>query len=147
MRFLNKQREFGKYAESAPSGTAGANARLFAATGDLKGGKYHPGLVTNAILFFLLLVKKIIDLPGGESKTPFSHWEREHSSPLFLPENPSSWFWILEGLLELTRHPSRALNHALFSALLSVLRDTMDIKRCAARVCKSQDLQTLTEYD
>ena len=23
----------------------------------------------------------------------------------------------------------------------------MDIKRCAARVCKSQDLQTLTEYD
>jgi len=42
LRFLNKQREFGKYAESAPSGTAGANARLFAATGDLKGGKYHP---------------------------------------------------------------------------------------------------------
>ena len=48
----------------------------------------------------------------------------------FLPAIPSSLSWTLEGLFELTRRPSRALN--LPCALLPELQRNKDTVRCAA---------------
>ena len=50
---------------------------------------------------------KLIDLPGGQINDPSSG---KHCSLLFLPATPSSPSRTLEGLFELTRRPSRALD-------------------------------------
>ena len=50
---------------------------------------------------------KIIDLPGGQINDPSSG---KHYSLPFLPATPSSPSRILEGLFELTRCPSKALD-------------------------------------
>ena len=50
---------------------------------------------------------KIIDLPGGQINDPSSG---KHYSLPFLPATPSSPSRTLEGLFELKRCPSRALN-------------------------------------
>ena len=68
--------------------------------------------------FFLFpFCKKIIDLPGGKINDPSLG---KHYSLLFLPATPSSLSWTLEGLFELTRRPSRALDssYALLPELL-----------------------------
>ena len=58
--------------------------------------------LTHSTLFFFV---KIIDLPG---KSMIPH----QKDILFLPATPSSRSLTLEGLLELSRRPSRALHHS-----------------------------------
>ena len=54
----------------------------------------------------------------------------KHYSLPFLAATPSSPSWTLEGLFELTRRPSRALDSP--RALLPELQRYKDIVRCAA---------------
>ena len=67
--------------------------------------------------FSLSILWKLIDLPGGQIYDPSSG---KRYSLSFLPATPSSPFRTLEGLFELTRRPSRALNSP--RALLPELR-------------------------
>ena len=62
------------------------------------GASSASGLITDSIFFMIPLCKK-----------PSSG---KYFSLPFLPATPSSPPWTLEGLFELTRHPSRALNHS-----------------------------------
>ena len=71
--------------------------------------------------------EKIIDLPEGQINDP-SLWKRY--SLLFLPATPTSPSRILEGLFEVTRQPSRALDSP--RALLPELQRIKDNVRCAA---------------
>ena len=82
------------------------------------------GLATNSIFPF---GKKIIDLPGGQINAPSSG---KHYSLPFLPATPSSPSHALEGLYELTRRPSRALDSP--RALLPELQRYKDTVKCAA---------------
>ena len=68
------------------------------------------GLATNTIFFLFPFLYKIIDLPGGHINDPSSrrHYYSLYSLP-FLLTTPSSPSRTLEGLFELTWHPSRAL--------------------------------------
>ena len=59
--------------------------------------------------------------------TPFSG---KHYSLLFLPATPSVLSWTLEGLFELTWHPSWALDSPC--ALLPELQRYKDTVRCGA---------------
>ena len=77
--------------------------------------------------FSVSFLWKLIDLPGGQINDPSSG--KHHSLP-FLPATPSSLSRTLEGLFELTRHPSRALDSP--SALLPELQRNKDTVRCAA---------------
>ena len=65
-------------------------------------------------------------MPGGQINDPSSG---KHYSLPFLPATPSSPSRTLEGLIELTRHPTRALNLAAYVA--SELRGYKDTVRCA----------------
>ena len=71
----------------------------------------------------------------------------KHYSLPFLPATPSSPSWTLEGLFELTRYPSRALDSP--RALLLVLLRYKDTVRCGALGaevpghCQQQLTQTL----
>ena len=58
----------------------------------------------------------------------------KHYSLLFLPATPSSPSWTLEGLFELTRRPSRALDSP--RAFLPELQRYKDTVRCAAIVAE-----------
>ena len=69
----------------------------------------------------------IIDLPRGPINDPLSG---KHFSLPFLPATPSSPSRTLEGLFELTRRPSRALDSP--RALLPGLQRYKDTVRCAA---------------
>ena len=71
--------------------------------------------------------EKIIDLPGGQINDP---WLVKWFSVSFLPATPSSPSRTLEGLFELTRRPSRALDSPC--ALLLKLKRYRDMVRCAA---------------
>ena len=71
--------------------------------------------------------KNIIDLPGGQFNDPQS--AKYFSLPI-LPATPSSPSRTLEGLFELTRCPSRALD--LPPALLTELQRNKDTVRCGA---------------
>ena len=84
------------------------------------------GLDTNSILFRFLFVKKIIDLAGGQINETSSG---KRYSLLFLPATPTS-LSRTQGLLELTRRPSRALESP--RALLSELQRYKDNVRCTA---------------
>ena len=69
-----------------------------------------PGLqqVSSLTQFFsVFFLWKLIDLPGGQINDPSSG---KHYSLPFLPATPSSPSRTLEGLFELTRRPSRALD-------------------------------------
>ena len=68
-----------------------------------------------------------IDLPGVQINDPLSG--KDYSIP-FLPATPLSPSWTLEGLFELTRRPSRALDSP--RALLPELQRNKDTVRCAA---------------
>ena len=87
---------------------------------------------------------KIIDLHGGQINDPSSG---KHFSLPFLPATPSSPSRTLEGLFELTRHPSRALDSPC--ALLPELRRYKDTGRFVALGaevpgrCQEQLTQTL----
>ena len=72
--------------------------------------------------------KKIIDLPVGQINDPSSG--KYYSLP-FLPATPSSPSRTLEGLFELTRRPSRALDSP--RALLPGLQRNEDTVRCAVQ--------------
>ena len=85
-----------------------------------------PGLAINSF-FSVSFLKKIIDLPGGQINDPSSG---KHYSLPFLPATPSSPSWTLEGLFELTRSPSRALN--LDAYIASELQRCKDTVRCGA---------------
>ena len=78
------------------------------------------GLDTNSIFFRFLFVKKLLICLEGKSMTP--HWG---NTILFR----SSQQLPLEGLFELTRRPSWALD--LPRALLSELQRYKDTVRCA----------------
>ena len=80
--------------------------------------------------FLLLFCKKIIDLPEGQINDPSS---KKHFSLPLLPATPSSMSRTLEGLFELTRRLSRALD--LPRALLPELQRIKDTHRqgCRAR--------------
>ena len=84
-------------------------------------------MTTNSIFFCSLFVKNIIDLPGGQINDPSSG---KHYSLPFLLATPSSLSRTLEGLFELTRRPSRALDSP--RALLPELQRYKDTVRCAA---------------
>ena len=75
------------------------------------------GLATDSIFFLFPVCKKIIDLPGGKINDPSSG---KHYSLPFLAATPSPPSWTLEGLFELTRRPSQALDSP--SALLAELQ-------------------------
>ena len=77
--------------------------------------------------FCFLFCKKIIDLPWGQINDPSLG---KHYSLLFLLAIPSSPSWTLEGLFELTRRPSRALDSP--RALLPELQRYKDTVRCGA---------------
>ena len=87
---------------------------------------------------------KIITLSGGQINDPSLG---KHFSLLFLPATPSSPSRTLEGLFELTRLPSRALNSP--RALLPELQRYKDTVRCGALGaevpghCQEQVTQTL----
>ena len=94
-------------------------------------GSVHPVWLENRsghkLNFFLFpFCKKIIDLPGGQINDPSSG---KHYSLPFLPATPSSPSRTLEGLFELTRRPSRALD--LSHALLLELQRYKDVRCCA----------------
>ena len=76
-----------------------------------------------SVCFFL---QKIINLLGGQINDSSSG---KYFSLPFLPATPSSLSWTLEGLFELTRRPSRALDSP---ALLPELQRNKDTVRCAA---------------
>ena len=78
-------------------------------------------------LFSVSFLWKLIDLPGGQINDPSSG---KHYSLPFLPATPSSPSRTLEGLFELTRRPSRALDSP--RALLPELQRYKDTVRCAA---------------
>ena len=78
-------------------------------------------------------VKKIIDLPGGQINDP---WLGKHYSLMFLPATPSSPSRTLEGLFELTRPPSRALDSP--RALLPELQRYKDTVRGVPGHCPKQ---------
>ena len=90
------------------------------------------------------LGKKTIDLPEEQIKEPSSE---KHYFLSFPPATPSSPSLTLEGLFELTRHPSRALKLSL--ALLPELQRYKDTVRCGALGaevpghCQQQLTQTL----
>ena len=84
-----------------------------------------PGLATNSI-FSGSFFWKLIDLPGGQINDPSSG---KHYSLPFLPATPSSPSRTLEGLFELTRRPSQALDSP--RALLPELQRYKDAVRCA----------------
>ena len=89
-----------------------------------------PGLATNSIFFCFLFVKThwVVCLHVWiEINDPLSG---KHYSLPFLPATPSSPSRNLEGLFELTRRPSRALD--LPRALLPELQRYKDTVRCAA---------------
>ena len=77
--------------------------------------------------FSVSFLRKLIDLPGGQINDPSSG---KHYSLPFLPATPSSPSRTLEGLFELTRRPSRALDSP--RALLPELQRYKDTVRCAA---------------
>merc|ERR1711923_633389 len=99
--------------------------RDFPSTMASTGGSGGPQQVWQLTQFFPLC-KKIIDLPGGQINDPSSG---KHYSLPFLP-TPSSLSRTFEGLFELTRCPSRALDSA--RALLPELQRYKDAVRCAA---------------
>ena len=82
-----------------------------------------PGLATNSFFFYLLFVTN----HWFEINDPLSG---KHYSLPFLPATPSSPSRTLEGLFELTRRPSRALDSP--RALLPELQRYKDTVRCAA---------------
>ena len=84
------------------------------------------GLATNSI-FSVSFLWKLIDLPGGQINDPSSG--KRYSLP-FLPAIPSSPSRTLEGLFELTRRPSQALDAP--HALLPKLERYKDNVKCAA---------------
>merc|ERR1711923_60177 len=100
--------------------------RDFPSTMASTGGSGGPQQVWQLTQFFPLC-KKLIDLPGGQINDPSSG---KHYSLPFLPATPSSPSRTLEGLFELTRRPSRALNSP--RALLPELQRHKDTVRCAA---------------
>ena len=67
----------------------------------------------------------MIDLSGGQIN---DHASGKHFSLPFLLATPLSSSWDLEGLFELTRHPSRALDSP--RALLLELQRNKDTVRC-----------------
>ena len=69
-------------------------------------------------------LQKIIDLPRVQIKDPSP---QKHYT-LSLPATPSSWSWTLEGLFELTRHPSRA-----FTLVKYISQKYQDTIRCPSR--------------
>ena len=77
--------------------------------------------------FSVSILLKLIDLPGGQINDPSSG---KHYSLPFLPATPSSPSRTLEGLFELTRRPSRALDSP--RALLPELQRYKDTVRCGA---------------
>merc|ERR1711923_120706 len=100
--------------------------RDFPSTMASTGGSGGPQQVWQLTQFFPLC-KKIIDMPGGQINDPLSG--RHYSLP-FLPATPSSPSRNLEGLFELTRRPSRALDSP--RGLLPELQRYKDTVRCAA---------------
>ena len=74
--------------------------------------------------FSVSFLCKTIDLPGGQINDPSSG---KHYSLPFLPATPSSPSRTLEGLFELTRRPSRALDSP--RALLPELQRYKDTVR------------------
>ena len=78
-----------------------------------------------SLIVLHLFCKKIIDFPGGQINDPSSG---KYYSLSFPPATPSSQSWTLEGLFELTRRPSRALDSP--RALLPELQRG-DTFRCA----------------
>ena len=88
-----------------------------------------PGLATNSIFFCFLFVKyHWFAWPSRQINDPLSG--KQYSLP-FLPATPSSPSQTLEGLFELTRRPSRALDSP--RVLLPEQQRCKDIVgRCAA---------------
>ena len=84
------------------------------------------GLATDSF-FSVSFLCKLIDLPGGQINDPSSG---KHYSLPFLPATPSSPSRTLEGLFELTRRPSRALDSP--RALIPELQRYKDTVRCAS---------------
>ena len=84
------------------------------------------GRATNSIVFRLRFVKRSLICLGGQISDPLSR--RGFSLP-FLPATPSSQSRTLEGLFELTRRPSLALDSP--RALLPELQRYKDTVRCA----------------
>ena len=91
---------------------------------------YHCQVLSPTQFISVYFSWKIIDLPGGQINDP---WSQKYFSLSLLPATPLSLFWNLEGLFELTRCPSKALN--LPRALLPELQRNKDTVRyaCCAR--------------
>ena len=112
-----------------PAGAAASDDEEYMLPPVSRGKRFPPPLHARSDhllnFFCVLLVKKIIDLPGQQINDPSSG---KRCSLLFLPANPLSPSRTLERLFELTRRPPRALN--LPRALLPELQRCKDAVRC-----------------
>ena len=101
------------------------------------------GLTTSSIFSVSFYVKDCIDLPGGQIYDPLLGKHYIFSS--VPPSNSLVSVWALEGLFELTRRPSRALD--LHGSLLPELQRYKDTVRFGALGAKVPGLgqQQLTQ--